>query len=146
MKETRHILLVEDNAADQRLIREAFQNEDAAVQFHTATDGAEALDYLYKRGKYAEAISPDLILLDLNLPKVDGGEVLSRVKADPALRRIPIIVLTSSNATGDILRSYSSFANCYLMKPLDLDDYFRLLEGVKNFWLTLVRLPPRSEA
>ncbi|MFM1768623.1 MAG: hypothetical protein RJA22_1152 [Verrucomicrobiota bacterium] len=135
------ILLVEDNAGDARLAREALR--DAKVRNHLSwvSDGAEALAFLRREGKYSQAPRPDLILLDLNLPRKDGREVLTEIKADERLRRIPVVVLTTSRAEEDILRAYQLSANCYISKPVDLDQFMKVVRNIEDFWLTLVRLP-----
>ncbi|HLI26557.1 MAG TPA: response regulator [Chloroflexota bacterium] len=135
------ILLVEDSPADVDLTREAL--EDAKVRNHLSVvaDGVEALAFLRREGRYADAPRPDLILLDLNLPKKDGREVLAEIKADPALRRIPVVVLTTSEAEQDILRSYDLHANCYITKPVDLEAFIEVVRSIEGFWLAIVRLP-----
>jgi CheY-like chemotaxis protein len=136
------ILLVEDAPGDVRLTFEAFKKATIEVHLNTVKDGHEALDYLYRKGLYTDAKRPDLILLDLNLPKVNGHEVLSQVKNDSGLKRIPVVVLTSSNSQEDIQKAYDAHANCYLLKPGDLKDFFDLVRAIEDFWLTLVKLPP----
>ena len=135
------ILLVEDSPADVDLTREAL--DDAKVRNHLSVvaDGVEALAFLRREGRYADAPRPDLILLDLNLPKKDGREVLAEIKADPALRRIPVVVLTTSEAEQDILRSYDLHANCYITKPVDLEAFLGIVRAVEHFWLHIVSLP-----
>jgi CheY-like chemotaxis protein len=135
------ILLVEDNPGDVRLTREAFKEAKISNALHVACDGAEALDFLYRRNSHANAPRPDLILLDLNLPKKDGREVLAEVKADTELRRIPIVVLTTSKAEEDIVRSYDLHANCYITKPVDFDQFVEVVKSIEGFWLTVVKLP-----
>jgi two-component system, chemotaxis family, response regulator Rcp1 len=135
------ILLVEDNPGDVRLTREALKEGKVSNRLHVATDGVEALAFLRREGEYADAVRPDLILLDLNLPKKDGRQVLGEVKADPALRQIPVVILTSSQAEEDICRSYDLHANCYVTKPVDLDRFMTVVRAVEDFWLTIVRLP-----
>jgi two-component system, chemotaxis family, response regulator Rcp1 len=136
------ILLVEDNPADVRLTEEAFREGKIHNTLVVARDGVEAMDFLYRRGKYADAVRPDLILLDLNLPRKDGREVLAEIKADPDLRRIPVVVLTTSRAEMDIVRSYNLHANCYVVKPVDLDQFIGIIQSIESFWLTAVMLPP----
>jgi len=136
------ILLVEDAPGDVRLTFEAFKKATIDVHLSSVKDGAEALDYLYKKGGYSNAKRPDLILLDLNIPKVNGHEVLAQVKSDPQLKRIPVVVLTSSKNDDDVRRAYDAHANCYLIKPGDLKDFFSLIRAIEDFWLTLVKLPP----
>lgn len=135
------ILLVEDNPADQRLISEILRETLALSNLRVAADGVEALAILHRQGKYAEAVRPDLILLDLNLPKKDGREVLAEIKEDRQLKRIPVVVLTSSEAELDIREAYDRHANCYLVKPLDLDRYLEAVRSLEDFWLTRVTLP-----
>lgn len=139
------ILLVEDNAADIRLTREALRDAKVLNELHVVRDGVEALDFLHARGDHESAPRPDLVILDLNLPKKDGKEVLADIKADPSLRSIPVAVLTTSAQERDILQSYDLGANCYLTKPVDLDQFLRLVQSIEDFWLGMVRLPPRVE-
>ena len=142
-----HILLVEDNPGDVRLAREAFEEGDVASVLHVARDGEAGLDFLYQRGEYEDAPRPALVLLDLHLPGVDGLELLERVNEDADLKRIPTIVLTSSDADDDVVRSYERHANAYLTKPFGPDDFAALVRTFEAFWFTRVRLPPeRSEA
>jgi CheY-like chemotaxis protein len=136
------ILMVEDNPGDVRLTREALTNGKVRNQMHVVEDGVAALDYLYKRPPYQDAQRPDLILLDLNLPKKDGREVLAVIKTDAALRLIPVVVLTTSQAEEDVLRAYHLNANCYVTKPVDLDQFNRIVQAIEHFWLTVVTLPP----
>ena len=140
------ILLVEDSPADVRLTIEALRDAKVRNNLHVAQDGEEALAFLRREGEHAEAVRPDLILLDLNLPKKDGREVLEEVKADPQLRRIPVVVLTTSEAEQDILRSYDLHANCYITKPVDLDQFITVVRTIEDFWLTIVKLPPSGSA
>ena len=135
------ILLVEDSPADVDLTREALDDAKVHNNLHVVGDGVEALAFLRHDGRYAEAPHPDLILLDLNLPKKDGREVLAEIKADPLLRRIPVVVLTTSEAEQDILRSYDLHANCYVTKPVDLDAFIHVVRSIEDFWLAIVRLP-----
>lgn len=137
------ILLVEDNAGDVRLTREALEEAKVPNRLHVAPDGMAALQFLNKQKPFAGVPEPDLVLLDLNIPKRSGFEVLDQIKSDPHLRHIPVIVLTSSNADGDVLRSYQSYANSYVIKPVDLDQYFKVVEIIDEFWLSTVRLPGR---
>lgn len=136
------ILLVEDNAGDVRLTREAFREGKVRNNLHVAVDGVEAMAFLRREGGYASVPHPDLILLDLNLPRKDGREVLAEVKQDPDLKRIPVVVLTTSQAEQDILKSYHLHANCYITKPVDLEKFLFVVRSLENFWLTIVRLPP----
>ena len=135
------ILLVEDSPADVDLTREALEDAKVHNNLHVASDGVEALAFLRREGRYVDAPHPDLILLDLNLPKKDGREVLAEIKADPLLRRIPVVVLTTSDAEQDILRSYDLHANCYVTKPVDLDAFIHVVRSIEDFWLAIVRLP-----
>jgi chemotaxis family two-component system response regulator Rcp1 len=135
------ILLVEDNPGDVRLIREAFHGGKVLNQLSTVSDGFQALAFLRKQGSYAQANRPDLILLDLNLPRKDGREVLGEIKADPNLRRIPVVIVTSSQAEEDILKSYNTYANCYVTKPVDLEKFVAVVRSIEDFWLTIVKLP-----
>ena len=136
------ILLVEDNPGDVRLTREALREGKVRNNLHVAADGVEALHFLRKEGRFADAVRPDLILLDLNLPKKDGREVLEDIKSDPDLRYIPVVVLTSSQAEQDILRAYDLHANCYVTKPVDLDQFIHVVRSIEDFWFTIVKLPP----
>ena len=145
LHEPADILLVEDNPGDVRLTREAFKQGRINSELHVVTDGQAALDFLYRRGEYEGAPRPDLVLLDLNLPGVDGLEVLEEMKADPDLRRIPVIILTSSEAEEDIVRSYEEAANAYLTKPVTPDEFTDLVRTFEAFWFELVRLPPANE-
>lgn len=137
------ILLVEDNPGDVRLIQEALQDGKLLNRVATVTDGQKALAYLRKEGNYAQATRPDLILLDLNIPRKDGREVLAEIKADPHLRSIPVVIVTSSQAEEDILRSYNTHANCYVTKPVDLEKFVVVVRAIEEFWVTIVRLPPK---
>ena len=135
------ILLVEDNRGDARLTREALKEGKVYNNLHWVKDGVEALDFLHKRGKHEGAPKPDIILLDLNLPKKDGREVLQEIKADEGLMRIPVVVLTTSKAEEDVLRTYALHANCYVTKPVDLEQFIKVVKSIDNFWLTVVTLP-----
>jgi CheY-like chemotaxis protein len=135
------ILLVEDNPGDVGLVQEAFNEGRLLHNLHVAKDGVEAIRFLRREGQYGDAPSPDLILLDLNLPKKDGREVLDEIKNDPTLMEIPVIVLTTSDDEADVHRAYHLHANCYLTKPVDMEDFIRKIRGIEDFWLTLVRLP-----
>jgi chemotaxis family two-component system response regulator Rcp1 len=137
------ILMVEDNPGDVRLTVEALKEGKVRNNFHTVEDGVEAMAFLRRQGRYAESPRPDLVLLDLNLPKMNGREVLAEVKEDPELRRIPVVILTVSKAEQDILKSYNLHANCYITKPVDLDQFLEVVKSIENFWLTVVMLPPR---
>ena len=135
------ILLVEDNPGDVRLTREALREGKVRNNLHVAADGVEALHFLRKEGRFADAVRPDLILLDLNLPKKDGREVLEDIKSDPDLRYIPVVVLTSSQAEQDILRAYDLHANSYVNKPTDLDQFIRVFQAIEEFWVNIDQLP-----
>lgn len=137
------ILMVEDNPGDVRLTVEALKEGKVRNNFHTAEDGEEAMAYLRQEGGYAGVPRPDLVLLDLNLPKKSGREVLAEIKEDPDLRRIPVVILTVSQAEQDIVKSYNLHANCYITKPVDLDQFLEVVKAIENFWLTVVMLPPR---
>jgi len=136
------IFLVEDNPGDVRLTQEALKESKVLNNLSVATDGVEAMDFLHRKGKWNQAPYPDLILLDLNLPKKDGREVLEEIKADNDLKRIPVVVLTTSKAEEDILRMYDQHANCYITKPIDFDQFIEVVRSIENFWLTIVKLPP----
>jgi len=136
------ILLVEDNPGDVRLTEEALKEGKVLNNLSVVGDGVEALDFLNRKGKYADAPRPDLILLDLNLPKRNGREVLAKIKQDPNLRRIPVVVLTISKDKKDILKSYDLHANCYITKPVDLNQFMAIVKSIEDFWLTIVKFPP----
>jgi CheY-like chemotaxis protein len=138
------ILLVEDNPGDERLTREALKEGKVYHKLHWAKDGVEAMEFLQQKGKYKDAPRPDIILLDLNLPKKDGREVLQDIKSDENLRRIPVVVLTTSKAEEDVLRSYNRHANCYVTKPVDLEKFIVVVKSIDIFWLTVVTLPPSA--
>lgn len=135
------ILLVEDNPGDVRLTQEALKEGRITNRLHVVDDGEKALVFLRQEGEYADSPRPDIILLDLNLPKKDGRQVLAEIKSDPQLRRIPVVVLTTSKAEEDILRSYDLHANCYITKPVDLDQFLGVVRSIEDFWLTVVKLP-----
>lgn len=135
------IFLVEDNRADVRLIQEALKNSSVPHQVVTVRNGMDAMAYLRQEGEYADAVRPDLILLDLNLPKKDGREVLAEIKADPKLRRIPVVVLTTSRNEEDISQSYNLHVNCYITKSRNLSELFKIVKGIEEFWLATVTLP-----
>ena len=137
------ILIVEDDEGDELMTREAFEDNEIRNSLNVVRDGAEALDFLYRRGAHTEAVRPDLILLDLNLPKYDGRQVLERIKNDPDLSTIPVVVLTTSSAQEDIVRSYQLHANAYVTKPVDLDQFMKAVRQIDDFFVTLVRLPGR---
>jgi CheY-like chemotaxis protein len=135
------ILLVEDSPGDVRLTVEALRDGKVRNNLHVVGDGVDALAFLHREGQYTDAPVPDLVLLDLNLPKKDGREVLAEIKSDPRLKRIPVVVLTTSNAEQDVLKSYDLHANCYITKPVDLDQFIRVVRTIEDFWLAVVRLP-----
>jgi chemotaxis family two-component system response regulator Rcp1 len=135
------ILLVEDNPGDVRLTIEALKDAKVANNLNVVGDGVEALAFLRREAKYEDAPRPDLILLDLNLPRKDGRDVLSEIKADASLRRIPVVVLTTSQAEEDVLRAYNLNANCYISKPVDLEQFMKVVKAIEDFWLTIVKLP-----
>jgi CheY-like chemotaxis protein len=135
------VLLVEDDPGDELMTREAFEDNKIRNALHVVRDGEEALDFLYRRGAYQDAPRPDLVLLDLNLPKYDGRQVLERIKTDPELALIPVVVLTTSSAEEDILRSYKLHANAYVTKPVDLDQFITAVRQIDEFFVTVVRLP-----
>jgi CheY-like chemotaxis protein len=137
------ILLVEDNPADVRLARDAFKTSKLQTVLSVAKDGVEAMGFLHHTGTYADAATPDLIFLDLNLPRKDGREVLAEIKGDAKLKRIPVIVLTTSRAAKDIIASYDLNANCYIVKPADLDQFCEAIHSAENFWLTTVTRSPQ---
>lgn len=137
------ILLVEDNPADVRLTQENFKEGKILNNLHVVKDGEEAMAFLHRKGKYADAVRPDLILLDLNLPKKDGREVLAEIKTDEELKSIPVVILTISKAEEDILKSYNLHANCYIIKPIDIEQFNKIVRSIEDFWLTLVKLPKK---
>jgi two-component system, chemotaxis family, response regulator Rcp1 len=137
------ILMVEDNPGDIRLTIEALKEGKVRNNLYTVEDGELALAYLRRQGRFSEATRPDLILLDLNLPKKNGREVLAEIKDDQELRRIPVVILTVSKAEQDILKSYNLHANCYITKPVDLEQFIQVVKSIEDFWLTVVMLPPR---
>ena len=137
------ILLVEDDPGDVLMTKEALADAKMANELHVVSNGEEALEFLFQRGQYADAPRPGIILLDLNLPRVDGREVLAKIKDDEVLRRIPVVVLTTSEAEEDILRSYDLHANAYVTKPVDFDAFVKVVRQVDDFYINVVRLPPR---
>ena len=137
------ILLVEDSPSDALMTQEALDHAKVLSRLHTVKDGVEALAFLYRQGQYATAPRPDLILLDLNLPKKNGQEVLAELKADEELRFIPVVILTTSEAEEDVLKSYGLFANCYISKPVDFASFVEVVRNIRHFWFNVVTLPPR---
>ena len=137
------ILLVEDNPGDVRLIKEVFKDAKIYNAMQVAYDGEAAMEILRREGEYSDSPSPDLILLDLNLPKKDGREVLREIKGDEYLKCIPVVILTTSNAEEDLIETYKMNANCYITKPVELDQFINVVESIENFWLSIVKLPSR---
>ncbi len=138
------VLLVEDDPADVELTQECLKEAKVALNLNVVNDGARAMAYLRQEGEYAEAVRPDVILLDLNLPKKDGREVLAEIKSDERLKSTPVVVLTTSRAEEDIVKSYGLGANCYISKPVGLDQFARVVKSIEDFWFTIVKLPPRE--
>jgi two-component system, chemotaxis family, response regulator Rcp1 len=138
------ILLVEDNPGDVRLTKEALKDAKVLNEIFVARDGVEAMDFLHKQGQFKEAPVPDMILLDLNLPRKDGREVLAEIKKDPKLKHIPVIVLTTSKADEDIIKTYNLHANAYITKPVDLNRFVEIIHALEEFWFTIVKLPPKE--
>jgi len=138
------ILMVEDNPGDVRLTQEALKGGKIWNEFNVVADGVAAIDYLRRKPPYEGAARPDLILLDLNLPKKDGREVLAAIKSDPSLKTIPVVVLTTSQAEEDVVRAYNLSANCYVTKPVDFEQFTRIVQTIEQFWLSVVTLPPRQ--
>jgi len=139
------VLLVEDSPGDVRLTQEAFRDANRSIHLHVVSDGVEAMTFLRREGAHVDAPRPDLILLDLNLPKMDGREVLAQIKEDASLKTIPTVILTTSEAEVDIVKSYQLHANCYLSKPVQLDAFESLVKSINDFWLTKVKLPQRAQ-
>jgi len=139
------ILLVEDNPGDADLAREALESSKMRNDLHVVEDGVQAMQFLRKEGPYTGAGRPDLVLLDLNLPRMDGREVLKKIKSDPDLKRIPVVILTTSKADEDILRSYDLHANCYITKPIDFGQFVKVVKSIEDFWISIVVLPPEGE-
>ncbi len=135
------ILLIEDSEGDVRLVQEALKEGKLHNRLSVARDGVEGLDFLLRRGKYRDAVRPDLVLLDLNMPKKNGREVLAEIKRHEDLRRIPVVILTTSSAETDIIQTYNLHANCYIVKPLELDEFIRVVLSIENFWISIVTLP-----
>jgi two-component system, chemotaxis family, response regulator Rcp1 len=138
------ILLVEDNAGDARLAKEALKDSKMKNELYIVDDGEKALSFLKKQGKYKDVPRPELILLDLNLPKKDGKEILAEIKEDKHLKRIPVVILTISKAEEDIIKTYDLHANCYITKPIDLDQFMKAIKSIDEFWLSIVTLPPNG--
>lgn len=136
------LLLVEDSPGDVELTREALEEAKVANTLHVVSDGVEAMEFLRRQGRFAGAVRPDLVLLDLNLPRKDGRQVLAEIKEDPDLRRIPVVVLTTSQAEKDVLAAYELHANAYIVKPVDLQQFLQVVRSVEGFWLAVVKLPP----
>ncbi len=136
------VLLVEDNPGDAQLTRIALEDSKISVNLNVVEDGVEAMAFLRKQEKYAQVPHPDIVLLDLNLPRKDGREVLAEIKSDAALKRIPVVVLTTSQAEEDILKAYNLAANCYITKPVDFDQFVKIVQSIENFWFAIVKLPP----
>jgi two-component system, chemotaxis family, response regulator Rcp1 len=138
------ILLVEDSPGDVRLTREALKEGKVLNNLHVVKDGVEAIDFLYRRGQYTDEVRPDLILLDLNLPRKSGTEVLAEIKGDSDLKRIPVVILTVSQAEEDIIKTYNLHANCYIKKPVELNQFMEVVKAIEDFWLAIVKLPPNG--
>lgn len=136
------VLLVEDNPGDAQLTRIALETSKISCHLNVVEDGVEAMAFLRKQEKYVRAAHPDIVLLDLNLPRKDGREVLAEIKADEKLKRIPVVVLTTSQAEEDILKAYNLSANCYITKPVDFDQFVKIVQSIENFWFAIVKLPP----
>jgi two-component system, chemotaxis family, response regulator Rcp1 len=139
------ILLVEDNPGDADLAREALDNSKMNNELHVVDDGEKAMAFLRREGSYADVPRPDLILLDLNLPKKDGRQVLAEIKSDNDLKRIPVVILTTSRAEEDVLKSYNLHANCYITKPIDLNQFLLVVRSIEDFWMSIVVLPPKGQ-
>jgi len=138
------ILVVEDNPGDARLIKEVLNENKIFSSIYLVKDGVEAMEFLYNKGKYKTVPKPDLIILDLNLPRKDGREVLSEIKNDISLQHIPIVIMTISQAEEDILKSYNLHANCYISKPIDLNQFVKIIRSIEDFWFSVVKLPPKN--
>ena len=138
------ILVVEDNPGDARLIKEVLNEQKIYNSLFIVSDGVEAMNFLQKKGKYKDSPKPDLIILDLNLPKKDGREVLADIKADDDLKRIPVVIMTISQAEADILKSYNLHANCYITKPIDLNQFIKVIKSIEEFWFSIVKLPSKT--
>jgi len=140
-----NILLIEDNLIDAKIVKKSLLESDPSFNISVLTEGSEAIDYLLKNGKHANVETPDLIILDLNLPSVNGDEVLSSIKSNEKTRRIPVVVLTLSDLKKDVTKSYSNHANCYVTKPVDFSEFVNTIKIIKNFWLNVVKLPPNLD-
>jgi CheY-like chemotaxis protein len=140
------ILLVEDNPGDVRLTQEALKEAKVRNNLHVVMDGIAAISFLRREGEYSDAPRPDLVLLDLNLPLKDGRDVLQEMKNDESLKRIPVVILTTSKAEEDIIKTYNLHANCYITKPIDLDQFLQVVKSIEDFWLTVVKLPPNGKS
>lgn len=140
------VLLVEDNPGDVRLTQEAFKDAKVQLEMHVAVDGIEAMEFLHQEGKFTESPRPDLILLDLNLPRKDGRDVLAEIKGDPLLMTIPVVILTTSASDVDIESSYMLHANCYISKPVDMEGFLTVVKSIDDFWLSVVKLPPKDKS
>lgn len=140
------ILLVDDNLADIRWVQEALKESKLFIDLHSVLDGEEATEYLWRRGKYASAPRPDLILLDINMPKKDGPTLLAEIKNSPELKKIPVIMLTTSSAPQDVIRSYDNYANGYITKPVGFKEMIKVVSAIEDFWFTIVKLPTKAEA
>jgi two-component system, chemotaxis family, response regulator Rcp1 len=138
------ILVVEDNMGDARLIKEVLNEHKIYNSLYIVNDGVEAMNFLLKKGKYKDSTKPDLIILDLNLPKKDGREVLEEIKENDDLKRIPVVIMTISQAEADILKSYNLHANCYITKPIDLDQFIKVIKSIEEFWFSIVKLPSKN--
>jgi CheY-like chemotaxis protein len=139
------ILVVEDNPGDARLIKEVLNDNKVYSSLYIVNDGVEAMNFLHQEGKYKDVSIPDLIILDLNLPRKDGREVLAEIKADNKLKHIPIVIMTISQAEEDILKSYNLHANCFITKPIDLNQFIKVVKSIEDFWFSIVKLPPKAE-
>ena len=138
------ILLVEDSPGDVRLTIEALKEGKISNKLFVANDGIEALDFLMKKGEYENAVTPDLILLDLNLPKMDGRELLAKIKEEPRIKQIPVVVLTTSSSEEDIINTYELHANCFITKPVDMNQFIHVVQAIEDFWVSIVKLPPKN--
>ena len=138
------VLLVEDNPADVDLMKETLEDDKIRLHLNVVTDGEEAMNYLQKKGSYKNAVTPDLIFLDLNLPKMDGREVLAAIKNDSELKTIPVVILSTSDAETDVFKSYAIGANCYVTKPVGLEQFTKIIKEIQEFWFGVVKLPPRE--